>query len=168
MRVTNKKLFLMVLIFVIPLAVASLLYKYHAFFNLKTTSHGILLKTPLQVSYLYSQTEHPVQKQWRVIYISEKMCDEKCQYINHQLQQVKKALGKDTDRVSELLMNTTDPQVQKLKMDFKQQGNQNFVVSHKIYLIDPIGNLFMYYPDDTNPMNVLKDLKRVLEVSQIG
>ena len=65
-------------------------------------------------------------------------------------------------------MNTTDPQVQKLKMDFKQQGNQNFVVSHKIYLIDPIGNLFMYYPDDTNPMNVLKDLKRVLEVSQIG
>jgi hypothetical protein len=40
--------------------------------------------------------------------------------------------------------------------------------NHSIYLVDPIGNVFMYYPDATNPMNILKDLKHVLGVSQIG
>ena len=58
--------------------------------------------------------------------------------------------------------------VEKKAADAKLFIQKDFVMQHKIYLVDPLGNLFMYYADTTDPMNVLKDLKRVLEVSQIG
>ena len=37
-----------------------------------------------------------------------------------------------------------------------------------IYIIDPLGNLVFFYPVDAPPEDVLKDLKRLLKVSQIG
>lgn len=74
--------------------------------------------------------------------------------INHQLGQVKKALGKDQPRVDILVV----------PYDVRMARQQK----QKIYVSDPIGNVFMFYPDNTNAMNVLKDVKKVLEVSQIG
>ncbi len=37
-----------------------------------------------------------------------------------------------------------------------------------VYIIDPNGNLVFRYALDTNPKDVLQDLKRLLKVSQIG
>ncbi len=38
----------------------------------------------------------------------------------------------------------------------------------RIYVIDPLGNLMMFYPDDAVPTGMKKDLERLLKVSQIG
>ena len=42
------------------------------------------------------------------------------------------------------------------------------LLKSKIYLVDPLGNGFMYYSATVNPLDILKDLKQVLKVSQIG
>jgi cytochrome oxidase Cu insertion factor (SCO1/SenC/PrrC family) len=37
-----------------------------------------------------------------------------------------------------------------------------------IYIVDPNGNVVLFYPLDVNPEAVLQDLKKLLKVSQIG
>lgn len=149
---THKPLWILFIIFIIPVIASGLLFQFHNYFRLKTLNHGTLITPPIHVKYLSSE-----QKKWRVIYVADEKCGSQCAQIYHQLQQVKKALGKESDRVTTMMLNPNDPKFQPLQQ----------TVNH-IYLADPLGNVFMYYSADANPMNVLKDLQRVLEVSQIG
>ena len=36
------------------------------------------------------------------------------------------------------------------------------------FLIDPLGNLVMYFPPDLNPSDMVDDVKRLLKLSRIG
>jgi hypothetical protein len=47
------------------------------------------------------------------------------------------------------------------------QGFPGNPVDH-IYVIDPLGNLMMSFPRDPDPSKILKDLQRLLRLSQIG
>jgi hypothetical protein len=38
----------------------------------------------------------------------------------------------------------------------------------RVYLIDPLGNLMMFYPADVKAKGMLEDLKRLLRLSSIG
>jgi cytochrome oxidase Cu insertion factor (SCO1/SenC/PrrC family) len=40
--------------------------------------------------------------------------------------------------------------------------------SHRVYLIDPLGNLMMFYAADAKPKGMLEDMKRLLRLSSIG
>jgi hypothetical protein len=37
-----------------------------------------------------------------------------------------------------------------------------------VYLIDPLGNLMMFYAPDAKPKGMLEDMKRLLRLSHIG
>jgi hypothetical protein len=37
-----------------------------------------------------------------------------------------------------------------------------------VYVVDPLGNLMMRFPQDPDPMRVIKDLQRLLRASQFG
>jgi hypothetical protein len=37
-----------------------------------------------------------------------------------------------------------------------------------VYLVDPLGNLMMFYADGVKPKGMLDDLKRLLRLSSIG
>ena len=37
-----------------------------------------------------------------------------------------------------------------------------------MYLIDPLGNLMMFYAADAKPKGMLEDMKRLLRLSSIG
>jgi hypothetical protein len=37
-----------------------------------------------------------------------------------------------------------------------------------IYLVDPLGNAMMVYAPETDPRDILKDLKKLLRVSKVG
>jgi hypothetical protein len=168
MKKPHKQLFIILIIFILPVIASWVLFHYHTLFHLKTSNYGTFTHAPIDVTYLYSGNAHIEQKKWTILYITSNNCDNECQQINHQLQQVQKALGKNRDRVTILLIKSNNTQMQKLKILLNQQENPSFVMENKIYLIDPLGNLFMYYPEQVNPMNILKDLQHLLEVSQIG
>ncbi len=40
--------------------------------------------------------------------------------------------------------------------------------SHRVYLIDPLGNAMMSYAADSKPKGMLEDMKRLLRLSSIG
>jgi hypothetical protein len=40
--------------------------------------------------------------------------------------------------------------------------------AHRVYLIDPLGNLMMSYASDAKPKGMLEDMKRLLRLSSIG
>jgi hypothetical protein len=40
--------------------------------------------------------------------------------------------------------------------------------SHRVYVIDPLGNLMMFYAADAKPKGMLEDMKRLLRLSSIG
>jgi hypothetical protein len=106
------------------------------------------------------------EKKWRIVYVVSGACDNHCENVKHNLNQIRLALGKNSKRVIVLIPdNTLKTEITKVLKDNKHQQVDSI---NKIYLIDPEGNLFMYYPADADPMNILKDLKHVLEVSQIG
>jgi len=170
MQKTNKKLFFVIFVFIFPVIVSWLLFHYTAYFKLKTLNHGSLLHSPIDVKDLYAGMPNSQEKKWRVLYVTNEKCDTQCQEMNHQLTQVQKALGKDRDRVININMTrmAKSVQLQKLEAQLAEQHVRDYTTANKVYLIDPLGNLFMYYSDKTDPMNILNDLKRVLEVSQIG
>lgn len=158
----NLPLLFVAIIFIFPMIAGTLLYQFRDNFHFKTTNHGTLLTPPLQVQYLYVGLKEGDTKKWRIIHIADAACDEQCQKINFQIEQVHKALGKNYNRVAVLFIDNKAAQFQKFQTDFSQPA------LNKIYLVDPLGNLFMFYSDSANLMDVLKDLKKVLEVSQIG
>ena len=156
---TRKTFISLMLIFIIPMLASWVLFHYHAHFSLKTTNHGTLVNPPFNVNALWADESDT--KKWQIIYVSSSHCDSECENIFHSLNQVKKALGKNSNRVV----------VKKIEWDGSVPAEfikKDFVIDDKVYLIDPLGNFFMYYADTTDPMHILKDMKRVLEVSQIG
>ncbi len=167
-RRSNKKLIMLLAVFILPILTSTFLFYFHTHFNFKTTNHGVLVKQPVDVEYLYAAMQDGTEKKWRVLYVDKGICDAACEKTGYQLHQIQKALGKEGGRVHVILMGGQYTQLEKLQQALVQQTQGAFLVTNKIYLVDPLGNLFMYYPSDTNPMNVLKDLKKVLEVSQIG
>jgi hypothetical protein len=163
-----KKLYILLIVFVAPVIVSSILYNFHGYFNLKTTNHGVLLKQVVDAEYLYSWMPENNLKKWRVIFVDNGSCDDDCKKVDYQLHQMQKALGEKAERVQVLQLDGRSAPLARLQQALSLEEKQDFAVNNKIYLVDPAGNLFMYYPATTNPMNVLKDMKKVLEVSQIG
>ncbi len=147
----------LILSFFIPIMLSMFLYYYHEHFNLKTKNHGVLINPPMDVKNLW-QTD--ASKKWQIVHVSKDKCDADCENIDQTLSQIKTALGKYSERV-----NVKEVSLSGSKVDESKQG---FSIENKVYLVDPTGNVFMYYTDTSNPMNILKDLKHVLEVSQVG
>ncbi len=48
------------------------------------------------------------------------------------------------------------------------QENAGAARAPRVYLIDPLGNLMMFYAADAKPKGMLEDLKRLLRLSSIG
>lgn len=160
MKNKNNKILiisLLILIFIIPLILSRVLYDYHVYFHLKTTNHGTFIDPAIVM---------PKTGKWEIIYINSGHCDQFCLTTRHNLGQIKLALGKNSRRVNIIFPDNT---LRKKWMHaFYLRYKNKFNVPDKIYLMDPEGNILMYYPSHTDPMNILKDLKHLLEVSQIG
>jgi hypothetical protein len=95
---------------------------------------------------------------------------------------VRTALDRDMDRVQRVLIAdadccdmqklremhpdlitvTTGPAVEPLLALLPAANSQ------RIYLIDPLGNMMMFYGADAKAKGMLEDLKRLLRLSQIG
>jgi thiol-disulfide isomerase/thioredoxin len=167
-RKVNIQFYILILVTALPVLLGWLLYYFHDHFQFNTTNKGTFINPPVEVSFLNPSHE----KKWQIIYVTDANCNAACEKLNHQLLQVQKALGKNYDRVRVISFNINDVKAQELQTLIQRapalRASNNFIVSKKVFLVDPIGNLFMYYQDSFDPMDVLKDLKKVLEVSQIG
>ena len=114
----------------------------------------------------------PLKGKWVLVTFDAAACDAACEKKLYVVRQVRKAQGKDADRIErlwvlsdggkprpELLAAIEGAHVTPQELDFKGDD---------IYLVDPLGNLMMRFPRDPDPSKMIKDLQRLLKYSRFG
>ncbi len=189
-QVRSKKTFyLLILVFVLPFLSAVLLH----LLDLKPSgkSYGNLVQPPksLQIPILndmQGQAFKPVQWQkiWSIVMIDDTNCAAPCQAQVHMLKQVHTSMNKEIKRVQRILLvpsntqtatlielqkkypglvvlNGTDAEIAQFAQTFQQ-------TTGSVYLVDPLGNLMMSYPEKFDPKGLRSDLTRLLKNSWAG
>lgn len=133
--------------------------------------------------------------QWTMLYIAGGRCGESCRQRLYDTRQVRTATGRDRGRIRRVLLmiETTDraglaaflarqhptlvatfgelPQVAPLAEFFSPAGGESVsqvIEAGRVYLIDPLGNWFMFYRPEQPAEGILEDLERVMRASFIG
>ena len=163
----HKILILLITLFSLPLVSSWLFYQNYHFFHLKTTNHGTLINPPLQVSqFLQIDTTH--YKQWHIVYVYSNCSHDLIDKMMYKLHQLHTALGDNQYRVNLIISGKHACQVKQTYEFLHIQLHNDLLSSNTIYLVDPLGNLFMSYPETIDMLNIYTDLKKILGVSQIG
>lgn len=129
---------------------------------------------------------------WRLVYVAANGCDDACRAALVVARQVRLAQGKERDRVARtllLLAPSSAVSAQTPAASDKQPEADLTVLQAAtgdaakwraafqapaggaatgLFLVDPLRNVMMFYPADADPSGMRKDLKRLLQVSQIG
>jgi len=163
-----------------------------------TTNRGILIQPPQPLTLprdLASLQGDPVGEdflhgKWTLLYITGTGCNASCRDSLYYMRQVRLAQGENLRRVQRLfLVSAATPpgglqdtlkeypemmtaglsreQAQALEPLFSVDATSPQDAA-RIYLVDPLGNLMMYYPPDADPRGMIKDLQRLLKYSRVG
>jgi len=163
----------------------------------QTVNRGVLISPPLNIQkfQLVDQAGQPLFKgefpgKWLILQLTVDECSERCMVRRHELRQVHVALGKEMGRVNRLLVqeqegwpaseaqqvNEGEPPLQlargnlsELRRHLEQaEMLKDHVLSELVFLVDPLGNVMMYYTPTSSGKDLLKDLRKLLKASQIG
>lgn len=170
----NKRIIvLLTLVFLLPVFFSWMVYFYYGYFHFRTSNHGVLINPPIQMIDKLQLHTH----QWQILFVPDQCLDENSNKILFNLHQICKALGENKPRVKLILLVSpiceigASPHysITRLKSEFdltlkKFLKKEDDFFKNKIYLIDPGGNLFMYYSSETRPSDILQDLKKVLRI----
>jgi hypothetical protein len=184
-----KTFYLLIAVFILPFTMAVLLH----FFDLKQSgkSYGNLVQPPksLQIPALkdvQGKAFEPAQwaKIWSIVTVDSTGCAAQCAQRVHMLKQVHTSLNKEIDRVQRVLLVPADTgsqayaEIQKKYPDlivlaYTDAETTKFAAEFdankgSVFLVDPIGNLMMSYPDKFDPKGLYSDLKRLLKNSWAG
>jgi len=173
-------------VFIVPLALAAwLYYSDTSLVPDSGTNNGALLLPIISLrDEMPASTLHDVQlNHWLMLYPNAATCDAECDEALIRLRQSRLMLGKDMQRVSRVLLHgDSAPDT----VDIDEQHAGLITISDKglirlleqkrpkelgpggCYLIDPLGNLVMYFPPDLNPKEMVGDIKHLLRLSHIG
>ena len=95
------------------------------------------------------------------------------------MQQVRESVGRERSRIKNLLIvedkfNSAEniniiSKYNKIKM-LEVLNNSFFekLKKNHLYIVDPLGNIFMYYNKDFDAKGLKKDIKKLLRISRIG
>lgn len=118
---------------------------------------------------------------WVLLTVDSGRCDEACKNKLYFMRQVRLVQNKEKHRIERLwLINDgVAPDAELVKQyegTFFVNAKDSGILSHiessdihskHIYLIDPIGNLMMRFPEDIDGTKMGQDIKRLLHVSQL-
>jgi cytochrome oxidase Cu insertion factor (SCO1/SenC/PrrC family) len=122
---------------------------------------------------------------WTFLYVQQGRCEDECRRHLYDTRQVRLALDREMTRVQRVFIGDSDccdlkellaahPDLIVVRSSaaddsllalLPQSGAHD---SHGVYLIDPLGNLMMFYAADAKPKAMLEDMKRLLRLSSIG
>ena len=123
---------------------------------------------------------------WTFLYVQHGRCDDECRRHLYDTRQVRLALDREMNRVQRVFIGDGDccdlkellaahPDLIAVRQSAADDSllallpeRSGALNSHRIYLIDPLGNLMMFYAADARPKGMLEDMKRLLRLSSIG
>lgn len=143
-----------------------------------------------EIARLQEEEEYEI-KPWLMVFVTGNACDANCQDRIHYLKQLHIALGKNIKRVRRYYLSASaEPLSEEIATLFRQEypsmgvaysdmdtiqnnlreagvelslQNRNYVL-----LIDPVGNVMMYYTDEQSAEDIMTDLETLLKYSSLG
>jgi len=176
------KLILLFALFAGPLLLAWLWYTNidHAWLQPKTVNKGTLIQPPRPLTVDGAPTRSgtlSLKGKWTLV-VAASDCAQDCKRSLYVTRQVRIALGKDLERVQRLLVTRRLPDIDltKTQPDLAVAAPDAFPGFKEftppgpdhLLLVDPLGNVMMYYPLRVEPKDLHDDLKRLLRYSQTG
>lgn len=181
-------------LFFVPLLASAWLYYGTSWRPGGHVNHGELIQPPrplpsvdLPRIALGTQTAAPdaalFRGKWTLVYIGDGSCEAACQATLYVMRQTRLALGAEMTRLARVFLVTANC----CAKDYLAREHAGITVldasgsasapllgrfpgdrAHTLYVVDPLGNLMMRYDVRRNPRGLLVDLRRLLELSQIG
>lgn len=187
----RTQLWLLVLLFVVPMLLAWAYFKFVENDGVSATAnHGTLIHParPLtgQTSAFNSEE---VQGKWTYLFVAGSRCEAECQTALYHMRQVRQLTNREAHRVHGHLLLSAQPDAaftallnnehaglprtrlaasDAVFQQWLRTDGEAPLLANRIYLVDPLGNLMMFYSADAAPAGMLKDIKRLLKLSQIG
>jgi hypothetical protein len=180
------QLVLVAAVFIGPLLLAGwLYYRGTAIQPEGRSNHGSLLEPVINVHDELPDTQVFGQagRLWLLVYADERPCETACRDALYVLRQSRKMLGRDMDRLGRVflhgesapdtvflagehagLITIREPGLYRLLNDKKPAA----LPAGGYYLIDPLGNLVMYFRPDIDPSDMVDDIRHLLRLSHIG
>jgi hypothetical protein len=176
---------LIALLFAGPLIAAAFMYYSGAFSSPAAgTNNGALMQPVIRLSA--ALPDSPLHKvapdQWLTLYMPEVDCDQACLDGVILQRQTRLMLANDMDRVARVFLQCDSTTDTVTAAEFagliiiKDRGLCELLkgkrpvelASGGIWLIDPLGNLVLYFPPDLNPNGIVDDIEHLLKLSHIG
>jgi cytochrome oxidase Cu insertion factor (SCO1/SenC/PrrC family) len=180
------QLLLVAAVFIGPLAVAAWLYFAGQEMTPESrTNSGALLEPIVNLGELVPESPLLASSdgRWVLLYANEGACDEACEFSLYTLRQSRLMLGREMDRLLRVFLHgDTAPDTVLLAEEHAglitlQDSDLKDLLDNKkpanletggYYLVDPLGNLVLYFHPDIDPSAMVEDIKHLLELSRIG
>ncbi len=186
----KKSLLALVFVFVAPVVLGTLLFFNKEKLGISSTvNYGTLIipAKPAQIAGLMhegkpAKIEQALSKRWTMLYIEPNECDSFCMDRLLLMKRVRLLLNEQMRRVRTTFISPHAQLETQLKNDYPdlkirqvESASSKFLTQfpqldkRPIYLLDPLGNIMMLYPE-ANPNHKLMiiDLKRLLKYSRVG
>ena len=180
------QLALIALVFFGPLFLAAGMYFTGASFQpTGRTNHGDLLQPviPIADELPDSSLLDNIGGRWLLIYSNSGACEDACKRALYVLRQSRLTLGNDMDRLGRVLLrlesapDTVVPGenyagtiilIDDALSEWLQDKRPAAAASGGYFLVDPLGNLVMYFSPEIDPGAMVEDIEHLLELSRIG
>ena len=190
-RAGRRHLLLVASLFFVPLAAASWLYLSSGWRPAPGVQHGELIDpprplpdTPMQLPDGSTAPADALRSGWSLVYVGNDACGKICRGALADMRQARLALDKDAVRVKRILLHagvcceagfgSDQPDLQVLAASGPAGSALRAIFPPSadgepgIYIVDPHGNLMMGYAATGAARDILKDLERLLRLSNIG
>ena len=120
---------------------------------------------------------------WLLVKTQVGICGDPCQQLLYKMRQSRKMLGREMDRVERVFLHgDSAPDTvfleeqhaglitlsEKDLLQMLEGKRPGYVQPGGLYLVDPLGNLVMYFPPGLDPRAMVDDIKHLLKLSRIG
>jgi len=154
MKVNLRNQFILVLllvIFITPTLLGTLLYCYPQWLKANTTNQGQLLAPPISLQAL-EQSE-----KWQIVLWSPTVCQQACSKQLKQLTQVALALGRQFYQVQITLLQPP--------LSAADQNALHTYTTPTLFIADPNHSLILTYPAHNSSEALFHDLKHLLSIN---
>lgn len=185
----RRKLVLLFVLFLIPPVGAWLAWQYLGTHGVgATTNTGTLIQPARPLEATGVLADAGVRGRWTYVMFAPGDCDARCMEQLYITRQVRLAMNKDIPRVERLLVLSGEPGAVLAEHLQKEHEDLRWLVpadgagafrdafsgdgfapdGSRFFLVDPLGNLMMFYADTGAAKGIIRDLQKLLKISQVG
>jgi len=179
-RKGRLQLIALILMVVVPILLASSMYKWRFWVPESRNYHGELLGDGRTLADLGISGDIP--QTWLLLVSAPDDCLEECRKLVYLARQIHIALGREASRAHHALatdktlpadyqeqLTREYPQLARFNLDnVRYQAITDNNQKPQLWIIDPLGNLVLRYAPGSNGKSILKDLQLLLKLSKIG